>query len=133
MLRQKKKMLASNPLNYSCHRHDRTAPRENKKNEALLTLSQTTILDSSRLKEFPDDNFEFDENGRKFSKRVEQFLLFPQCFQKTCTAGKEKKGLVWESVKHAVRRPSNLYHTIPFSNDPIEEAFGKLYGKMRKC
>ena len=38
---------------------------------------------------------EFDENGRKFSKRVEntvakgeiacyeQFLLFPQCFQKT--------------------------------------------------
>ena len=40
----------------------------------------------------------FDENGRKFSKRVEnnvgkgeiaryeQFLLFPHGFQKTCTA-----------------------------------------------
>ena len=39
-----------------------------------------------------------DKNGRKFSKwvkttvgkgeiaRYEQFLLFPQCFQKTCTA-----------------------------------------------
>ena len=39
----------------------------------------------------------FDENGRKFSKRVEntvgkgeiaryeQFLLFPQCFLKSCT------------------------------------------------
>ena len=27
------------------------------------------ILDSS--KEFADDNFKFDENGRKFSKRVE--------------------------------------------------------------
>ena len=51
------------------------------------------ILDSSKLKEFADDNFKFDENGRKFSKRVEntvgkgeiaryeQFLLFPQCFQ----------------------------------------------------
>ena len=54
--------------------------------------------DSSKLKEFADDNFKFDENGRKFSKRVEnsvgrgeiarseQFLLFPQCFQNTYTA-----------------------------------------------
>ena len=53
------------------------------------------ILDFSKLKEFADDNFEFDENGGHFSKRVEntvgireiihykQFLLFPQCFQKT--------------------------------------------------
>ena len=43
-------------------------------------------------------NFKFDENGRKVSKWVEntmgkreiahyeQFLLSPQCFQKTCTA-----------------------------------------------
>ena len=50
------------------------------------------------MKEFADDNFDFDENGRKFSKRLEntvgkgeiaryeQFLLFPQCFQKTCAA-----------------------------------------------
>ena len=30
----------------------------------------------------------------------EQFLLFPQCFQKTCTADMEKPGLVWERVKH---------------------------------
>ena len=27
------------------------------------------ILDSSKLKEFAYDNFEFDENGRKFSKK----------------------------------------------------------------
>ena len=64
----------------------------------ILTLSQTTTLVSFALKEFAGDNFEFDKNGRKFSKRVEntvgkgeiaryeQFLLFPQCFQKTCTA-----------------------------------------------
>ena len=51
-------------------------------------------LDSSKLKEFADDNFEFNENGRKFSKweentkgkgeiaRHEQFLLFSQSFQK---------------------------------------------------
>ena len=56
------------------------------------------MLDSSNLKEFADDNFKFDENGRKFPKwventvgkgeiaRYEQFLLFPQCFQKICTA-----------------------------------------------
>ena len=56
------------------------------------------ILDFSKFKACADDNFEFDENGRKFCKsventvgigeiaRYEQFLLFPQCFQKTCTA-----------------------------------------------
>ena len=56
------------------------------------------IFYSSKLKEFADDNFKFDENVRKFSKGVEntagkgeiahyeQFLLFPQCFQKTSTA-----------------------------------------------
>ena len=53
------------------------------------------ILDSSELKEFPDNNFEYDENGRKFFKWIEntvgkgeiahyeQFLLCPLCFQKT--------------------------------------------------
>ena len=51
-----------------------------------------------KLTLFQDYNFNFDENGRKLSKwventvgkgeiaRYEQFLLFPQCFQKTCTA-----------------------------------------------
>ena len=53
---------------------------------------------SSKPKEFAYDNFKFDENGRKFSRQVEntvgnreiaryeQFLLFPQCFQNTCAA-----------------------------------------------
>ena len=56
------------------------------------------ILDSSKLKEFADNNFKFGEDGRNFYKRVEnivgkgeiaqyeQFLFFPQCFQKTYTA-----------------------------------------------
>ena len=55
------------------------------------------ILHSSKLKEFADDNFFIDENSRKFSRWVEntvgkgeiahyeQFLLFPQFFQKTST------------------------------------------------
>ena len=33
--------------------------------------SHMQILDSSKLKEFVDDNFKFDENGRKLSKWVE--------------------------------------------------------------
>ena len=52
------------------------------------------ILDSSKLKEFADDNFKSDENNRKFLNQVEnivgkgeiacykQFLQIPQCFQK---------------------------------------------------
>ena len=49
------------------------------------------ILNSSKVKEFEDDNFKFDENGRKFSKRI---LLFQQCFQKTCNTDTFKPGLV---------------------------------------
>ena len=36
-----------------------------------LTLSKRQILDSSELREVADDNFKFDENGRKLSERVE--------------------------------------------------------------
>ena len=63
-----------------------------------LKCLKRQVLDSSKLKVFPDDNFKFDENARKFSKsvenavgkgeiaRYEQFLLSPQCFQKTLCA-----------------------------------------------
>ena len=72
-----------------------------------MTMSNTSpnypfpkrqTIDSSKLKGLADDTFKLDENGRESSKwientvgkgeiaRYEQFLLFPQCFQKTCTA-----------------------------------------------
>ena len=63
------------------------------------------------MRDFSDDNFEFHENGRKRSKQVEgtvgkreiaryeQFLLFPQCFQKACFPGASKGVIVWEWVK----------------------------------
>ena len=63
-----------------------------------LTLSQTTNFRLFKQKEFKDNSFKFDENGREFSKwventegkgeivRNEQFLLFSHCFQKLCTA-----------------------------------------------
>ena len=62
------------------------------------------------MKAFADDNFRFDGNGRKFSKRLEntvgkeeiaryeQFLLFPQCFQKACFPGASKGVIVCKWV-----------------------------------
>ena len=62
-----------------------------------LTLSQMT-----NFRPYQTDNFRFDENLRKFSKQVEntvgkgeiaryeQFLLFPQFFQKACFPGVSK-------------------------------------------
>ena len=37
-----------------------------------VRLTLYKILDSSKLKEFADDNFKFDENDREFFKRVEK-------------------------------------------------------------
>ena len=55
----------------------------------LELFPKRQIVDNSKMTEFADNNFKFDENGRKFFKRVEntvrtgeiahskQFLLFP--------------------------------------------------------
>ena len=72
------------------------------------SLPDHKTLDSSKLKEFADNNFKFDKSGRKLSKWVEntagkgeiahneQFLLFPQCFQKANFPGASKGVIVWE-------------------------------------
>ena len=77
----------------------------------LNPLPDDKILDWSKLKQSADDNFKSDENSRKFSSQVEntvgkgeiagneQFLLFPQCFQKACLPGASKGVIVWEWVK----------------------------------
>ena len=82
-----------------------------------LTLTRRQILNSSKLKEFADDNFKFEENGRKLSKQVEntvgkgeiaryeQFLLFPQCFPKACFPGASKGVIVWEWVNSLLYNP----------------------------
>ena len=56
------------------------------------------MLHSSKFEEFVDKYLKFEEYGVIFSKRVENtvgkgeiaryelFLLFPQCFEKKCTA-----------------------------------------------
>ena len=41
--------------------------------------------------------------------RYEQFLLFPQCFQKACFPGASKGVLVWEWVKEDIDKVSYLF------------------------
>ena len=79
---------------------------------SLTPLPDDGILDRSKMKRSADDNFEFDENSRKFSKQVEntvgkgeiaryeQFLLFPHCFQKACFLGASKGVNMWEWVNN---------------------------------
>ena len=88
-------------------------------------LPDDKILDWSELKQSADDNFEFDVNSRKFSKvventvgkgeiaRYEQFLLFPQCFQ---------KGLFLRGVKrcHCVGMADKTHQTFLADNRPME-------------
>ena len=77
----------------------------------VLTITRRQILDSSKLKEFADDNFKFDENGRKLSKQVENtvrnreiaryelFLLFQQFFFKRIVSlGRQKVSLCWNGL-----------------------------------
>ena len=76
-----------------------------------LTHYQTTDFWLVQIETVCRQQFLFDENTRKFSKRVEntvvkgeiahyeQFLLFPQCFQKACFPGESQGVIVWEWVK----------------------------------
>ena len=82
---------------------------------SLNPLPDDKILVRSNLKQSADDNFKFDENSRKFPKRAEntvgkgeiaryeQFLLFPQCFQKACFLEVSKGVIVWEWAKMHVK------------------------------
>ena len=84
------------------------------------------------MKQSADDNFEFDANSRKFSKlventvgkgeiaRYEQFLLFPQCFQKVCFPGASKGVIVWEWVKYSANDTNDEGSKLKvFANDKI--------------
>ena len=72
------------------------------------------ILDSSKLKGSADDNFEFDESGRIFSKRVENtgkrrntsnFSFSHSVFKRLILQTHKKPGLVWERVKCTLKCP----------------------------
>ena len=56
--------------------------------------------------------------GKGGIAHYEQFLLFPQCFQKTCTADMLKQRLFWERVKA-------LAHNVELKTTLNEKAFEK--------
>ena len=78
----------------------------------VLTLSQTTNFRLFQTERVSDDNFKFNENGRKLSRLVadaegkgeiacyKQFLLFPQCFPKTLRAH-----VISSHLKYCRKRP----------------------------
>ena len=72
----------------------------------ILTLSQTIILDSFKLKESADDNFKFDENGRKFSEWVENTVSnfsFSHCvFKRLLLQTFENQGLYGKGLKYGI-------------------------------
>ena len=69
------------------------------------------MLDSSKMKEFADDNFTFDENGRKLSKQVENtvgkgeiactsnFFFSHSVFKSLALQTHKNQGMLWERVK----------------------------------
>ena len=63
-----------------------------------LPIIRRQIQNSSKLKEFTDDNFKFDENGRKLSKQVENTVGKGE-IEKTCFLEASKGVDVWEWVK----------------------------------
>ena len=95
------------------------------------------ISDASKLKKFGDDNFKFDENGRKFLKWVENIVgkgeilvmsnfsfshsvfnrLILQTRKTRPCFGKGLKDLLVQSLKHKIC--FLVYHTLnPFPNKP---------------
>ena len=99
----------------------------------IQPITRQQIFDSSKLKEFADNKFKFDVNGRKLSKwventvgkggiaRYEQFLLFPQCFQRACFPGASKGVIVWEWVNsNLCGKGLTSYHTIKRFNKVLK-------------
>ena len=98
-------------------------------------LPDNKILDFSKLKEFADNVSNLFQNGRKLSKwventvgkgeiaRYEQFLLFPQCFQKACFQGVSKGVIVWEWV--------NTHLVVPRSRSSFRVRYqGHVFKRM---
>ena len=96
---------------------------------------QWQIPDPSKLEDFADANFKFDENGRKFCKRVENTVWkriicslwaispFPTVFSKDLYS---RPGLVWERVKRLT------FHCTIASFTDSEEGFWK-HCEKRRC
>ena len=87
----------------------------------FLPFHKRQDLDSSKLKELADNNFRCDENGRKFSKRVENTVgkrrncsiraISPfshSVFKRPVLQTSENQGLFGRGLKENVKRVSQL-------------------------
>ena len=109
---EKEKLLVMSNFSFS-HSVFKRLVLQTRKNQGLfgkgLTLSQTTNFRLFQTERVSRRQLEIWRNGRRFSKRVEnteeQFLLYPQCFQKTCAADTLKPGLVLEKVNSFPNKP----------------------------
>ena len=67
-------------------------------------MQMTNIsINVTQLKEFADDNFKFDENGRKLSIWVENTV-----FSKGLFPGVSKGVIVWESIKQRLQEKEKM-------------------------
>ena len=114
----------------------------------LLPKDKFWILPNQK---FTDDNFKFGESSRKFSKRVEnavgkgqiahneQFLVFPQCFQRLILQTRKNQGLfgkgstlyqmtiffLLNKLKALTDDKSSIGKIIIFNLDRVEKIVGK--------
>ena len=70
-------------------------------------------MDSSKVKEFADDNFKFDTSGRKFSKRV------------TDTAGKGKKKKKNARYEQCLSFPTVISKDLNYRHVKSRSCFGR--------
>ena len=81
---------------------------------------QTTISNLTKMAKKLSKQVE-NTVGKGEIARYEQFLLFPQCFQKTCFPGESKGVIVWEWVKpcrskRGLYEASNVWHNVWIHN-----------------
>ena len=92
------------------------------------------ILDSLKLKEFADDNFKFDENGRKFSEMVKKHCgkrrncslqaIFPfshSVFKRLVLMTRENKGLFGKGLYQSATIKTRRVNLLP--NDEVLDWF----------
>ena len=90
---------------------------DKKDNTNINPFPNDKFFDSSKLKDFADDNFKFDENGRKFFKGEENTVgkgeiacyvsPFPTVFSKDMYC--KKPGLIWKRVNPFISFPTTFF------------------------
>ena len=123
----------------------------------MFPFTKQKILGPSKLKEFAEDNFRVNENGRKKSKRVEniagkgqiacfkQFLLLLQCFERTVTQILKNQGLFGKGLNSIIkviqtdrkhcgkRRNCSLKSNFSFSHSVFKRLVSQGRQKVSLC